>query len=845
MDAFESQLNRLCAAKLKAVAAAECDGAAALKLWIQALEAKVEEARGEEPAAELRRLRALKRRAVEAEEYLEAAALKRQIQVLESPTTAPAANPPPMRPDVVSEATVEPSTSHSTPERSDADSTVPHHRPWAAWAAFRGAGNAVAATSQKDIHSADTCGGGEAGSEGMTSGRNEYLQPAHTESGSASTIEHNEAEQSGRESERAAALLSQSGSHPTQMTDSVGKPGDSSNSVVRPSTVDGTEDMGVSPETLYATPPTKVSSQPAGPDSFYEVVHACIAVRDAPSLTATVLTQVPRRRGVHLFGTPYEIDGSPWLRLDGGTSEKLCIEDDNAWTLIRSDSPDVGVLLRTATLAEPTGHDAVSAHPTGSPHKEQDDAAAEEGNSTADRSNDSPTDAVPETKPTRAVSFQSLGPDAWYEMAHTRVAVRTEPTLTASALTVLRDPSVLLHGSPYSIDGNPWLRLDASTSERIEIDYDVNAWVLINGECVGLGALLRPLPIDDEEEKDATAEAWSKEEWKAWWSQESQDWQGEECHDQWEEKWEAEQDEVSESAELEQDESETEQGRHGGKQAACDSQHSSPGGSDLKETGLDSNESTKLPAQTPVHQMGATTAANSSTVIAGDTKIRLYSERIDVAMRAGDVATAVAVLQRRGLLYRLQGDFDLALADMDACVAVVPEDAKSHYCRAIARLEVGGWDKEAYADLRAAQRLGLNTNAVQRWLSRARHWMSQPQRKNHYRNLGTPADAPVERIKEAYRLAALRWHPDKPGGDAEHFRRVREAWEVLGDKDQRREYDYGMASDRRERYDVHAARPVPVRVIHRPPSSAQVTRKKVPNVVLPPRPAHVGRRQRG
>ena len=50
---------------------------------------------------------------------------------------------------------------------------------------------------------------------------------------------------------------------------------------------------------------------------------------------------------------------------------------------------------------------------------------------------------------------------------------------------------------------------------------------------------------------------------------------------------------------------------------------------------------------------------------------------------------------------------------------------------------------------------------------------------NNYSVLGLKRSASDEDIKQAFRQKALETHPDKPGGDAEEFRKVREAYECL------------------------------------------------------------------
>ena len=60
-----------------------------------------------------------------------------------------------------------------------------------------------------------------------------------------------------------------------------------------------------------------------------------------------------------------------------------------------------------------------------------------------------------------------------------------------------------------------------------------------------------------------------------------------------------------------------------------------------------------------------------------------------------------------------------------------------------------------------------------------------------YDVLGIPKSATQDQIRSAYRKLAVKHHPDK-GGDAEMFKQVSAANEVLSDQEKRREYDtYG------------------------------------------------------
>jgi len=59
---------------------------------------------------------------------------------------------------------------------------------------------------------------------------------------------------------------------------------------------------------------------------------------------------------------------------------------------------------------------------------------------------------------------------------------------------------------------------------------------------------------------------------------------------------------------------------------------------------------------------------------------------------------------------------------------------------------------------------------------------------NHYETLGLQQDASTDDIKRAYKKLAMKHHPDR-GGDAEKFKTVGQAYEVLSDPDRRARYD--------------------------------------------------------
>jgi len=61
--------------------------------------------------------------------------------------------------------------------------------------------------------------------------------------------------------------------------------------------------------------------------------------------------------------------------------------------------------------------------------------------------------------------------------------------------------------------------------------------------------------------------------------------------------------------------------------------------------------------------------------------------------------------------------------------------------------------------------------------------------KNLYEVLGVAKDSTADEIKRAYRSLAQMWHPDKGNDDGTIFKRVQEAYDILGDVLRREEYD--------------------------------------------------------
>lgn len=62
-------------------------------------------------------------------------------------------------------------------------------------------------------------------------------------------------------------------------------------------------------------------------------------------------------------------------------------------------------------------------------------------------------------------------------------------------------------------------------------------------------------------------------------------------------------------------------------------------------------------------------------------------------------------------------------------------------------------------------------------------------KRDYYEVLGVSKDASADELKKAYRKAAVKYHPDKDGGDEAKFKESSEAYDVLKDSQKRQRYD--------------------------------------------------------
>ena len=66
--------------------------------------------------------------------------------------------------------------------------------------------------------------------------------------------------------------------------------------------------------------------------------------------------------------------------------------------------------------------------------------------------------------------------------------------------------------------------------------------------------------------------------------------------------------------------------------------------------------------------------------------------------------------------------------------------------------------------------------------------------KNYYDILNLDKNATHDEIKKSFRKLSMKYHPDKNNGNDAKFKEINEAYEILGDKDERKSYDFKRGS---------------------------------------------------
>ena len=132
-----------------------------------------------------------------------------------------------------------------------------------------------------------------------------------------------------------------------------------------------------------------------------------------------------------------------------------------------------------------------------------------------------------------------------------------------------------------------------------------------------------------------------------------------------------------------------------------------------------------------------------------------------------------------------------ALHDVTAGLNISSNFARLYFVRGLIHMELEMYARAA-ADFERVSAIDREEMPVE-LLERARRWARLPPVEDHYAALGLSKTATSKDIKKAYRLAALRWHPDKNAGNESLaelvFKKVQAAFDVLSGEQSRKAYD--------------------------------------------------------
>lgn len=137
------------------------------------------------------------------------------------------------------------------------------------------------------------------------------------------------------------------------------------------------------------------------------------------------------------------------------------------------------------------------------------------------------------------------------------------------------------------------------------------------------------------------------------------------------------------------------------------------------------------------------------------------------------------------------------LIDIRALVEVDKEDYDAQHFLAKILDASDAFDQAVHAWRRLREI--RNDAEAGKGLQKAEIALKQSKEKNYYKTLGVPRNANTRKIKKAYRMLAMKLHPDKHSGASEQkrkeveseFQEVAEAYEVLSDDEKRAKYDRG------------------------------------------------------
>lgn len=180
----------------------------------------------------------------------------------------------------------------------------------------------------------------------------------------------------------------------------------------------------------------------------------------------------------------------------------------------------------------------------------------------------------------------------------------------------------------------------------------------------------------------------------------------------------------------------------------------------------------------------------------------LYSDVLKVD--PDNVSIATTILSNRAAALIKLGKYEDAIKDATKSLDLNSEGTiavKTLRRRAQCFGSLEQWE-EAVRDYQKACDMDPSDDDLRSSLRNAKLELKKSKRKDYYKILGVPKSADQTEIKKAYRLLALKWHPDKNNADEESkakadkmFKDIGEAYSALSDPQKKARYDAGQDLD--------------------------------------------------
>jgi DnaJ family protein C protein 7 len=176
-----------------------------------------------------------------------------------------------------------------------------------------------------------------------------------------------------------------------------------------------------------------------------------------------------------------------------------------------------------------------------------------------------------------------------------------------------------------------------------------------------------------------------------------------------------------------------------------------------------------------------------------DAALQHYDAAVQADRHHHDPSFSASLFCNRGAAQHKQGQLQAALEDVNMALALNASYAKALFRRGLLYLDLERYSCAA-ADFDAAAEADPSFVGVHEHRQRAHHWARTPPVRNYYALLNVAYAVGEAELKRAYKVAALRWHPDKHPSEQrafaeKRFKEVKEAFETLSDPSRRREYD--------------------------------------------------------